>query len=755
MENSDTGRIKRLINSFFNIRLSSLIKSIFWLGLGIAVLSVLGLFAMVHYPSTTVPEVDPVDKTVYLEQGWGSDLQSQRRQDYYYTAQGATIPPGSTDHALRYDWLVNLEQAWGKELFSDPEHMRALGFIVDQEPSPANPNLLPVGMTKHWDAALGEYMLDLTCAACHTGQLNVIENDQRIAIRIDGGSGTHAILDMRLQQFAPSLVSAMASTYFNPFKFNRFARKILKDDYEVGRSTLRKKFWNTMVALVAQKQNNPFRKLYSVAGGYGRIDAIARIANTVFGTHLDEVKNFHVGDGPVSYPHLWDAWKFDWVQYSGSVKQPMARNMGEVLGVGARINLIDPYGRPVPDKERFDSSIRVDNLHLIETTLQQLNQPQWDEALLGVIDHQLAAQGRVLFENHCQSCHGPHITPGKVKRAEAPLKGPNDPEWTVTLLNVDEIGTDPNAAVNFVDNDYDISALGISATQMAGKIKPFLVRALHNKVEAELNSPILLEFLQQKDPLAESLARNNSWMNDEAWKFEEFQTLFDNWTKTGEGELDNLIRSKVVDLDKIELVKARLVHNALAGIEKGLSEIDMSKVSAGQGLNYLGIWMREKYYRDNKVSEARQECLNGFGTMDLPQVLPVYKARPLGGMWATPPFLHNGSILSIYQLLTPAKDRIETFVVGQNIYDPINLGLVSDSKIEGGIQIDTTVSGNHNSGHEFREGYIPYKPGVAPAKGIIGPPLSHDERMALIEYLKIHQDPPTPGGRKIQTCENL
>ena len=141
--------------------------------------------------------------------------------------------------------------------------------------------------------------------------------------------------------------------------------------------------------------------------------------------------------------------------------------------------------------------------------------------------------------------------------------------------------------------------------------------------------------------------------------------------------------------------------------------------------------------------------------MELPQVEKVYKSRPLGGMWATPPFLHNGSVVSVYQLLSPIEERESEFYVGQNAFDPVTLGFVLDSDVEGGILFDTSIAGNYNTGHEFREGYIPYKEGVKPQKGIIGPPLSHEERMAIIEYLKVHQDPPTPPGRSVPDCSGL
>ena len=46
-----------------------------------------------------------------------------------------------------------------------------------------------------------------------------------------------------------------------------------------------------------------------------------------------------VTDAPANYPQIWDTAWFDWVQYNGSIRMPMARNMGEALGVGAVVNL--------------------------------------------------------------------------------------------------------------------------------------------------------------------------------------------------------------------------------------------------------------------------------------------------------------------------------------------------------------------------------------------------------------------------------
>ena len=53
----------------------------------------------------------------------------------------------------------------------------------------------------------------------------------------------------------------------------------------------------------------------------------------------------------------------DWVQYNGSIQQPMGRNVGEALGVRSRINLLGYPGA------QFQNTIHVDNLHQIELLL--------------------------------------------------------------------------------------------------------------------------------------------------------------------------------------------------------------------------------------------------------------------------------------------------------------------------------------------------------------------------------------------------
>jgi hypothetical protein len=95
-----------------------------------------------------------------------------------------------------------------------------------------------------------------------------------------------------------------------------------------------------------------------------------------------------------------------------------------------------------------------------------------------------------------------------------------------------------------------------------------------------------------------------------------------------------------------------------------------------------------------------------------------YKARPLNGIWATAPYLHNGSVPNLAQLLLPPSQRMQQFSVGSRQYDPINVGFVT-APSPGSYLYDTTLPGNSNAGHDY---------GTAE--------LNDTQRLELLEYLK-------------------
>lgn len=622
---------------------------------------------------------EPFDRVEYLDQGWGSGLLGAGRQAYYYTPQGAGLKN------VRYSWFVNLEMPWGRERFADPEVMRRFGFIVDP-PTPLNPDQLPIGFTRHFDRQLNEEVLDITCAACHTGQLNVTKDGRRTAVRIDGGQALHAFTDADFGHFVPTMVAAMTSTAANPLKFNRFARKVLGAGYDGGRWELHRQLRAVIATFASIGLNEKRRKLYPTQEGYGRTDALARISNTVFGDNLDPV-NYAVGNAPVSFPPVWNIWKFDWVQYNASVSQPMARNIGEAMGVGSQYTLVDRYGAPLPPEQRFRSTTLLDNLHAIELNLRTLTPPPWPEALFGAIDQAKAARGKELFNTHCVECHGPHIAPPALKFRNAPLKSEADPEWIVRTVCVEDIGTDPNTAMNFSRAMVDISRTGMTADDLRR---------------------VASQGLQARK------ARQTEYLRAEIGRLTGLPGTEPHIAK---------LQQELAGLD--------------AAIDQQLGQLDPKKLPVGLALSYLGTMIREQAYKDAGLDAAKQAEYDGFGILDLPQVVPAYKPRPLSGIWATAPYLHNGSVPTLYDMLSPADERPRTFRVGSREFDPVHVGITQGSDADGFWLFDTSQAGNSNRGHEFNAGYVK---GNGPRNGLIGPLLTREERLAIIEHLKIRND---------------
>lgn len=100
-----------------------------------------------------------------------------------------------------------------------------------------------------------------------------------------------------------------------------------------------------------------------------------------------------------------------------------------------------------------------------------------------------------------------------------------------------------------------------------------------------------------------------------------------------------------------------------------------------------------------------------------PKNLLAYKARPISGIWATAPYLHNGSVPNLYQLLLPPAQRVTRFSVGSYTFDADAVGYVS-GRDERTFLFDTRLPGNSNAGHDY------------------GTDLTDEQRQDLIEYMK-------------------
>jgi mono/diheme cytochrome c family protein len=172
-------------------------------------------------------------------------------------------------------------------------------------------------------------------------------------------------------------------------------------------------------------------------------------------------------------------------------------------------------------------------------------------------------------------------------------------------------------------------------------------------------------------------------------------------------------------------------HEAMDFMSRTADSGDLGKrrVSADAGLQLVTDGIVNKYFEKMKLSPAEQLEWRGHRDPGDPtvQAKPIYKPRPLTGIWAVSPYLHNGSVPNLYALLSPQNDRPNTFWTGSKEFDPVTVGH-DTSEIKGAYLYDVTKPGNSNRGHEFKDG--------PRGNGVVGPALSPDDRWAIIEYLK-------------------
>jgi len=98
-----------------------------------------------------------------------------------------------------------------------------------------------------------------------------------------------------------------------------------------------------------------------------------------------------------------------------------------------------------------------------------------------------------------------------------------------------------------------------------------------------------------------------------------------------------------------------------------------------------------------------------------------YANHPLDGIWLRGPFLHNGSVPTLRDLLDAPEARPKVFYRGYDVFDQRKVGFVSDVPHAGGrdfSRFDTSVPGNANTGHVY------------------GTMLTDVDKAALVEHLK-------------------
>ncbi len=177
-------------------------------------------------------------------------------------------------------------------------------------------------------------------------------------------------------------------------------------------------------------------------------------------------------------------------------------------------------------------------------------------------------------------------------------------------------------------------------------------------------------------------------------------------------------------------------------------QCDSSTASSPTEMSYaLGLMtvvdlVARKWMDDEKIPESERARIWNMARKNCPNTAagPRYRARPLNGIWATAPYLHNGSVPSLYWLLKPQAERPKKFCMGRRDYDPVTVGFAvvagetcktGETLFSAGTESDP-IRGNSVLGHSFER-----KEGEAKRPGVIGRVFKDDnERYDLIEYLK-------------------
>jgi len=240
-----------------------------------------------------------------LDQGW-SDAD---RTTFYTTVQGSHIMP--------YVWFKALRRLDVDEPFA-ADQLARYGYLHSDSPAG-----LPIGFVIDGTPALGQ--IGMTCAACHTGQIDYQKDGATLAIRLDGAP---AMSDF--QQFLTDLQDASNETIKQPTRFTAFAASVLGS----GSTPAKVAQLKTQFTAWAQQFSSFMQaSLPPSPWGPGRLDAFGMIFNRVTGRDLGMSKNFKVADAPVSYPFLWNAHRQDHTQWNGGCRMDCTSPRWRVIPV--------------------------------------------------------------------------------------------------------------------------------------------------------------------------------------------------------------------------------------------------------------------------------------------------------------------------------------------------------------------------------------------------------------------------------------
>ena len=643
-------------------------------------------------------------KVQYLDQGWseGESLW------FYNVTQGSALLP--------YDFYLSLEGINSQELARSPgtvDHYRYL----PQKSTFFNPDALAVGFVK--DRYKGKDYMGYTCAACHTSQVNYGDT----AIRIDGGP---AMADM--VGYLEFLQKSLEQTIKDTAKNKRFVDAVLELDNDYDNAEQVKidlKTWTDTIELYNTVN-------YShIDSGFARLDAFGRIYNRVLQYTINREQAYDI--------------------------------LTQATAPGGRYLLSDAQAEKVL-KDINETIIGNDQFVEILKRLQST-----ESGYPGLNPRDMRRLRDALFNEPSAPVSYPFLWD---------IAQSDYVQWNGVAVNagVGPMGRNAGEAIGV------FSILDWTASDPGWSVSSMLTGQKHKKKKVEFTSSINLANLKRIESHLANL-QSPVWPEDILGKIDHEQAkrgrkIYGRYCQScheliDRSDLDRIIIGKFSSVDAVGTDKA-LAHNSttytgksgnfkhtfqttgsgdliieedapviqiLTAVTKGvIATPDPDKGFFRRWADWLYTLMSA--YFSNHIPQASMKAGGNYtpdSTANPYSSLVAYKARSLNGIWATAPYLHNGSVPTLYDLMLPTKKagdpegeefeyRPEVFQVGSREFDPERVGFISEGY--DGFAYKTIRVGDMNDGHEYAAG------GTAQVNGEVLKALNKEQRLDLLEFMK-------------------
>jgi hypothetical protein len=563
---------------------------------------------------------------------------------------------------LPLSWLRALEQPDSEKPFLAPEYMASFNYI----PGPGASDL-PIGFTIDDQ---DDSRLSATKLRWKEGQSPKEPWAGMNCSACHSNEITYNGKRMRVegaptladfQSFREALNKALDQTRVDDQKFARFAKKVLGDDDQDAG-----KLRGALAKLVDYEANLAKANFTPLRYGFGRLDAIGNIFNKVATVVNAPAQTFHASDAPVSYPFLWNIPQLNVVQWNASAPN------GPVVGGVA----LGALGRNAGEVIGVFGDVQIEPYPLAllrpgyMASINMANLEQLEQ-LVGRLKPP-AWPNVFPAIDETKRVAGQRLFADHCARCHSHL----DREDLATQVTVDttrlkgdeRIGTDPWMACNAYANSAQTGSMKLTP-------KGYLILFGEKPVFLGSTAP---EFDMLKTAVIGSIVGY-------AARYKELVK------EVGAKELKELFDRK--SSPHIDLKPQIKLSNLLPEIAP--ATVDPDKVAQLKG------------------------CLAD----DSP--ILGYKFRPLTGIWATAPYLHNGSVPTLYDLLLPPSDRPTSFYVGTREFDPVKVGFKTEQSADNSFLFRVSddqgnpIQGNLNTGHDYNNAG-----------------LSEADREALVEYMK-------------------